>query len=50
MLKNKRKSSSVVTGSLNYNSRQKESDRIYRENKKLFVKIKDSKAHLKKTN
>ena len=32
MLKKVRKSASVVTGSLNYNSRKQENDRIYKEN------------------
>ena len=50
VLKRRKKSTTVSVGSLNYNSRQKENDRIYMENQKLFVKLKDSKAFTRKIN
>ena len=50
VLKRRKKSNTVSVGSLNYNSRQKENERIYLENQKLFVKLKDSKAFTRKIN
>ena len=47
--KKKKKSETVTVGSLNYATRQKENERIYKENQMLFTKLKDSQAHLKKT-
>ena len=50
-VKTKRSSTSALKlgGSLNYHTRQKENERIYRENMIMFSKLKESKANLRKT-
>ena len=44
--KRKKKSQPVTLGSMNYQIRKMENDRIYKDNQILFAKLKESKPHL----
>ena len=45
----RRNSSTTKRGSLNYNTRRIENERIFKENMMLFSKLKSSKPNLRKT-
>ena len=49
IFKRRKKSEVVRAGSMNYEIRQKENDRIFKENQIIYNKIKSSQAHLKKS-